>query len=205
MFKQVKNLDRAFQQVRTFTITVVIVSGCINGLAIVKMQQAMQRAGDRVYILSSGKALEAFAADRKENLPVEARDHVKTFHEYFFTLDPDERVIQANTTRALYLADGSAKRVYDNLKESSYYAGIIAGNISQAVSIDSIQLDMKLYPFYFRCYATQKITRTTTIVTRSLVTEGYLRNVSRSDNNPHGFLIERWTILENKDLKVENR
>ena len=165
----------------------------------------MQRAGDRVYILSSGKALEAFAADRKENLPVEARDHVKTFHEYFFTLDPDERVIQANTTRALYLADGSAKRVYDNLKESSYYAGIIAGNISQAVSIDSIQLDMKLYPFYFRCYATQKITRTTTIVTRSLVTEGYLRNVSRSDNNPHGFLIERWTILENKDLKVENR
>lgn len=205
MFKQVKNIDRAFQQVRTFTIVVIIVSACINGLAIVKSMQAWKHAGDRIYILSSGKALEAFAAERKENVPVEARDHIRTFHEYFFTLDPDERVIQANTTRALYLADGSAKRVYDNLKENSYYAGIIAGNISQAVTIDSIQLDMKGYPFYFRCYATQKITRTTTIVTRNLVTEGYLRNVSRSDNNPHGFLIERWMVLENKDIKTENR
>jgi conjugative transposon TraK protein len=205
MFKQIKNIDRAFQHVRIFTIAVVLVSGLINGLAIYKAQQAIKQAGDRIYILSSGKALEAFAAERKENVPVEARDHVRTFHEYFFSLDPDERVIQANTSRALYLADASAKRVYDNLKESSYYAGIISGNISQAIKIDSIQLDTRMFPFYFRCYATQKITRTTTVVTRDLVTEGYLRNVSRSDNNPHGFLIERWAILDNKDVKVENR
>jgi hypothetical protein len=37
------------------------------------------------------------------------------------------------------------------------------------------------------------------------VTEGWLRNTSRSDNNPHGFLIERWAILDNRDLKVEGR
>jgi conjugative transposon TraK protein len=205
MFKQIKNIDRSFQHVRVFTIAVVAVSGVVNGFAIYKAGQVMRQAGDRIYILSSGKALEAFAAERKENIPVEARDHVRTFHGLFFTLDPDERVINTNITKALYLADGSAKRVYDNLKESSYYTGIISGNISQAIAIDSIQLDMKMYPFYFRCYATQTITRATTIVTRDLLTEGYLRNVSRSDNNPHGFLIERWTILENRDIKVENR
>ena len=27
--------------------------------------------------------------------------------------------------------------------------------------------------------------------------------MSRSDNNPHGFLIEKWNTIENKDLKVE--
>jgi hypothetical protein len=32
-----------------------------------------------------------------------------------------------------------------------------------------------------------------------------LRNTGRSDNNPHGFLIEKWTILDNSDLKVEAR
>ena len=37
------------------------------------------------------------------------------------------------------------------------------------------------------------------------ITEGFLRNVARSDNNPHGFLIERWRVLENKDLKTLNR
>jgi conjugative transposon TraK protein len=205
MFKQIKNIDRSFQHVRVFTIAVVVVSAVINGFAIYKTGQVMRQASDRIYVLSSGKVLEAFAADRKENIPVEARDHVRTFHALFFTLDPDERVINTNITKALYLADGSAKRVYDNLKESSYYSGIISGNISQAVTVDSIQLDMKMYPFYFRCYATQTITRPTTVVTRDLVTEGYLRNVSRSDNNPHGFLIERWDILENRDIKAENR
>lgn len=105
----------------------------------------------------------------------------------------------------MYLADASAKREYDNLKESGYYSNIIAGNISQSLSVDSTVIDLQDYPYYFRCYATEKIIRATSIVTRNLITEGYLRNVSRSDNNPHGFLIERWNTIENKDLKTQNR
>ena len=160
---------------------------------------------ERIYILSNGKALEAWSAERRDNMPVEARDHVRMFHHYFFSLDPDDRVIEANVTKALYLADVSAKRQYDNLKESRFYSNIISGNISQEIVTDSIQVDINQYPFYFRSYAKQKLIRTTSIVTRSLVTEGYLRNVSRSDNNPHGFLIEKWRTLENKDIKTENR
>ena len=127
------------------------------------------------------------------------------FHYYFFTLDPDEKVIQSNITKALYLADASAKKQYDNLRENSYYSNIIAGNISQEIELDSVRVDIDQYPFYFRFYGTQKIIRPTTIVTRNLITEGFLRNVSRSDNNPHGFLIEKWATLENKDIKNENR
>ena len=131
--------------------------------------------------------------------------HVKMFHHYFFTLDPDDKVIQSNITKALYLADASAKHQYDNLKENSYYTNIISGNISQQIDTDSITVNINQYPYYFKCYAEQKIIRPTTIVTRNLITEGYLRNVSRSDNNPHGFLIEKWKTLENKDIKIENR
>ena len=156
-------------------------------------------------MLANGKALEAVAADRKDNIPVEARDQVKTFHQYFFTLDPDEKVIQSNITKALYLADASAKRQYEDLKENGYYTNIIAGNISQQIDLDSVNVDINSYPYFFRCFATQKIIRSTSIVYRSLLTEGYLRNVSRSDNNPHGFLIERWNTIENKDIKTEAR
>ena len=131
-----------------------------------------ERGQERVYVLTSGKVLEALASDRKENIPVEARDHIRSFHEYFFTLAPDEKVINANISRAFYLADGSAKRLYDNLKENGFYAGIISGNISQEIGVDSITLDTKTYPFYFRCRATQRIIRTTSLVTRELVTEG---------------------------------
>jgi len=187
--------------------TVIVITSCVILCCFVmkKSYELTTKAGSRIYVLTNGKVLEAFAADRKDNIPVEAKDHIKSFHQYFFSLDPDDKVIQQNITKALYLADASAKRAYDNLKENGYYSNVIAGNISQQISIDSISVDINQYPYSFRCYATEKIIRSTSIVDRSLVTIGYLRNVSRSDNNSHGFLIERWETLENKDIKTENR
>ncbi|MBL7711845.1 MAG: conjugative transposon protein TraK [Chitinophagaceae bacterium] len=205
MFKKAQNFDTAFRHVRGFTIIMIISSVLISCYAIYKSFNLVGQAQEKIYILANGKAIEAFASDRKENIPVEARDHIKSFHQYFFTLDPDDKVIQANITKALYLADGSAKREYDNLKENGYFANVIAGNISQQIRVDSIQVSLETYPYAFRCYATQSLIRATSIVSRSLVTAGSLRNVSRSDNNPHGFLIERWETLENKDIKIENR
>jgi conjugative transposon TraK protein len=205
MFPKTQNLESAFRHIRLFCILMILSCIMLSCFIVWQSLRLVKEAEGRVYILASGKALEAFASDRKDNIPVEARDHIRTFHQDFFTLDPDEKVIDANITRALYLADGSAKRLYDNLKETGYYAGVISGNISQEITVDSITLDMQSYPFYFRCYATQKIIRMTSIVTRDLVTEGWLRNISRSDNNPHGFLIERWNTIENKDLTIQTR
>ena len=205
MFRQAKNIDSAFRQLRLFSILVIISCCLVSCYVIYNSYKATAAVQARIYILANGKALEAFAGDRKENIPVEARDHVKMFHTYFFSLDPDDKVIQSNINKALYLADGSAKRVYESLKENNYYTGIISGNVSQEITVDSVRVDTKVYPYYFRCFATERITRITTITTRSLITEGYLRNVSRSDNNPHGFLIEKWNTIQNKDLKTENR
>lgn len=205
MFRQMKSIDRAFRYIRGFTMLVIV--GCLGlcCFALYKSFRLVSEMQGKVYILANGKAIEAFASDRKDNISVEARDHVKTFHQLFFTLDPDEKVIQANITKALYLADASAKREYDNLKENGYYANIISGNISQQIKVDSVAIDINEYPYHFRCYANLSIIRATSIVSRSLITEGFLRNVSRSDNNPHGFLIERWASIENKDLKIQNR
>ena len=205
MFQQLKNIDTAFKHIKLFSLVLIMACAGICGYTIYKSFQMVTYIQERIYILANGKALEAWSAERKDNIPVEARDHVKMFHHFFFTLDPDDRVIESNITKALYLADASAKRQYDNLKESRYYSNIISGNISQEIVTDSIRIDVREYPFYFRCYAKQKLIRTSSIVTRSLITEGYLRNVSRSDNNPHGFLIEKWNTLENKDIKTENR
>lgn len=205
MFKKMKNIDTAFQHVRGFTMLVIVGCVLICCFALYKSFSLVSQMQGKVYILANGKALEAYASDRKDNIPIEAKDHVKTFHQLFFTLDPDDKVIKTNLTKALYLADASAKHEYDNLKENGYYSGIISGNISQTIKVDSISIDIDQYPYRFRCYATQSIIRTTSIVSRSLITEGALRNVSRSDNNPHGFLIERWNTIENRDIKTENR
>ncbi|WP_294958540.1 conjugative transposon protein TraK [uncultured Flavobacterium sp.] len=200
-----KNIDTAFRYVRGFTMLVITGCTAVSCYTVYKSYQAVVQTQDKVYILANGKALEAYASERKDNVPVEARDHVKTFHRFFFTLDPDDKVIKTNITKALYLADDSAKRIYDDLKENNFYSGIISGNISQTIQIDSVSIDVREYPYRFRCYAQQNIIRTTSILKRSLITEGALRNVSRSDNNPHGFLIEKFTTTDNRDLSVESR
>ncbi|MDA9554660.1 conjugative transposon protein TraK [Pelobium sp.] len=200
MFQQLKNIDTAFRHIKVFSVILILVCLLITGLVLFKSYQAIDAANNRVYILSNGKALEAFSANRKDNIKVEAKDHIATFHQYFFSLDPDDKVIQSNISKALYLADESAKNQYDNLKEEGYYTNLISANISQKISIDSIQIDLEQTPYYFRCFATQQLIRSSSTATRSLITEGYLRNVSRSDNNPHGFLIEKWKIISNQNL-----
>jgi conjugative transposon TraK protein len=205
MFTKAKNIDRAFKHIKYFSFLSILLSTCLSGFVIYNSYNLAAKTQDKVYILANGKAWQATFSSKKENIPVEIRDHVRMFHHYFFTLDPDEKVIQSNITKALYLADGSAKKQYDNLKENGYYTNIMVANISQEIDVDSVYVDIERDPFYFRCYGTQKIIRATTIVSRNLITEGFLRHVSRSDNNPHGFLIEKWATLENKDLKTENR
>lgn len=205
MFEQLKNIDTAFKHIRLFSLALIAACVLICCYTIYKSFVLITESQERIYILSNAKALEAYSAERKDNIPVEGRDHVKMFHHYFFTLDPDDKMIQATVTKALYLADISAKQQYDNLKESRYYSNIISGNISQSIEPDSIRIELDSYPYYFRYYANQRIIRATSVVMRSLITEGYLRNVARSDNNPHGFLIERWNTIENKDIKTINR
>ncbi len=142
----------------------------------------------------------ALSQDLAQNRPVEAREHVRRFHELFFSLSPDKDAIESNVKRALYLADGSAIAYYQNLAEKGYFNRIIAGNIIQTVTVDSVRCDFDSYPYRVQTYARQKIVRQSNVTERSLVTTCRLRNAGRSDNNPQGFLIEQLQIIENKDL-----
>ncbi|WP_234979617.1 conjugative transposon protein TraK [Chitinophaga niabensis] len=200
-----KNVDVAFRYIRA--ISLLTAGGCIVicSLIIYKSYELAGKTQDRIYVLAGGKVLEAFASERKDNIGVEGRDHVKMFHFYFFTLSPDEKAIQQNINKALYLADRSAKSQYDDLKERNYYSNLISGNVNQTIQVDSVMLDTQQYPYYFRCFASQELTRPTSIVQRRLVTEGFLRNVSRSENNAHGFLVERWNVIENTDVNIKSR
>ena len=205
MFRQLQHIDSAFRHIRTFSLLFLLACTALTCFALYRSDRQVRQAQERIYVLAGGQALQAAASTRSENIPVEARHHVSTFHRYFFSLDPDDKVIEANLAKALYLADGSAKRTYDNLREKGYYKNLIAANVSQEITVDSVLVDTRHYPYSFRCYARQRLIRSTSILTRSLVTEGLLRSVSRSDHNPHGFLIERWNTLENKDLLTQQR
>lgn len=206
MFRQFKNIDSAFKYVRLVSIAYLLANLCICCYILYSSAKAVKDERGKVYVILNNKLLEATAVDRKEKLPVEIKDHVRSFHQLFFTLEPDEELNRSQITRALYLCDSSARTQYRLLNESGYYSGIVAGNISQRLQVDSITVDTKESPWYMRFYGKLSIVRSTSIVTRSLITEGYVRDLqSVSDHNPHGFLIEKWKIIENKDLEIQPR
>jgi conjugative transposon TraK protein len=205
MFTHFKNIDTAFKHIKGFSIALIAANVLTLCFGIYKSYDFADQAQHRVHILYNGKVLEAVAASREDNLPVELRDHIRTFHEDFFTLAPDDKQIQATVSKALYLADGSARTQYNDLKEKGYYNNLISGNISQQITVDSIHLDINHAPYGFTCYATEKLIRASSTVTRRLVTTGQVRDIKQqTDNNPHGFLIENWQIVENPDENTKN-
>jgi conjugative transposon TraK protein len=147
----------------------------------------------------------ALAQDLSQNRPVEAKEHVRRFHELFFTLSPDKSAIESNIKRALFLVDKSAFAYYKDLTEKGYYNRIISGNINQALQVDSISCDFDSYPYRIETFARQMIIRESNITERSLVTRCNLINSVRSDNNPHGFTMENFEVIQNRDIRVIER
>ncbi len=201
MFPKLKNIETLFHKIRRTSLLLTIISIVVS---LSSLYYAYQSQG-RIYILLGGAIMEASVAERKEYVPLIAKAHIKAFHQAFWTLEPDEKVIKGNIEHALYLADASAKQLFYNLREAGYYSAIISGNVSQSISIDSIDLDTNNYPFSFKCWAKEKILRTTSITTRNLLTTGLLRTSGRSPNNDFGFLIEKLEVLDNKDLSTQKR
>jgi conjugative transposon TraK protein len=205
-FKSLKNIESSFRQIRLFGIVFVCVCTGIVGYALWKSYSFAEKQREKIYVLDRGKSLMlALSQDLSQNRPVEAREHVKRFHELFFTLSPDKNAIESNIQRSFFLADKSAFNYYKDLSEKGYYNRIISGNINQTVQVDSVVCNFDRYPYQVATYARQMIVRESSVTERSLVTRCRLLNSVRSDNNPHGFTIEAFEITENKDLQVLKR
>ena len=205
-FKSLQNIESSFRQIRFFGIVFLICCTVLTPLVVWRSYRYAEAQRQKIYVLDQGKSLMlALSQDLRQNRPVEAREHVSRFHSLFFSLSPDKSAIESNINRALLMADKSALSCYRDLLERGYFNRLIAGNIIQTIKIDSLQCNFDEYPFRIKTYARQRILRENTITERSLVTTCSLVDATRSDDNPQGFLIEKFTIVENKDLGSYDR
>lgn len=205
-FKSLKNIESNFRLIR---ICCALFAGLCAAVAVASVGFSYafaERQRQKIYVLDGGRSLMvALSQDLSQNRPVEAREHVRRFHELFFTLSPDKAAIESNVGRALQMADKSALSYYKVLQEKGFFNRLIAGNVSQMVKVDSIRCDFDRYPYEVTTFARQRILRESTVTERSLVTTCRLVNVSRSDNNPQGFMVEALNIVENKDIATYDR
>ena len=205
-FKCLTNIETSFRQLRMYAFVFAGICAVVTVAAVWMSYSFAERQRQKIYVLDNGRSLMvALSQDLAQNRPVEAREHVRRFHELFFTLSPDKAAIEGNVERALVLADRSALSYYRDLMEKGYFNRLIAAGIIQSVEIDSLQCDFDTYPYRVRTFGRQKLMRESTVTERSLVTTCRLVNATRSDANPQGFMIEQFTIVENKDLGTYDR
>ena len=133
-FKSLKNIETSFRQIRLFCIVLVIGCAVVAICSVVFAFRFAEKQCEKIYVLDGGKSLMlALSQDLSQNRPAEAREHVRRFHELFFTLSPEKSAIEHNVKRALLLADKSAYNYYQDFAEKGFYNRLIAGNINQSL------------------------------------------------------------------------
>ncbi len=193
----IKNIESkiklaTFLSIGSFIAAIII---CLSVSFFAYRQVANARQS--IYILDNDIPILAKQTNMQMNRPAEYRAAVDLFHSLFFSLTPDDRHIEYQMKKAMYLADESGVLQYNNLKEKGYFNSILSSSSVLTLQTDSIALEPDNK---FTYYGKQKIERRSATITRSLITEGYLMDIPRSENNSHGVLITNWKTLENKDL-----
>lgn len=199
-------IDSAWKLTRVIVIVVIVLCFSFSlGTYIYSMNRIAEER-EKIYVLDNGASLQlALKSNKLENRPAEIRHHVMMFHRLFFTLDPDPKQIRDNIASAMFLGDDSVYQYEQIRQDRGYYSDIVAANISTDIEMDSIKVDVSVYPFVCYFYGKERRIRPSKIEINKLFSRTQLRNVSRTDNNPHGLLMERYTVLNNDLIESYER
>ncbi|GMQ28048.1 conjugative transposon protein TraK [Algoriphagus confluentis] len=192
----IQNIESKIRLATVISLGSLISSIIICGFVSAYAYQQVANARQSIYILDNDIPILAKQTNMQLNRPAEYKAAVDLFHSLFFNLTPDDKHIEYQMKRAMYFVDETGVGQYNNLKEKGYFNSILSSSSVLSIQTDSIILDQNR----FRYYGKQKIDRRSATITRSIITEGELIDIPRSENNSHGVLITNWKTIENKDL-----
>ena len=100
-FKSLTNIETSFRQIRLFALVFICLCALVTGFAVWNSYSFAEKQRQKIYVLDNGKSLMlALSQDMAQNRPVEAKSHVRRFHELFFTLSPDKGAVGLVQQRA---------------------------------------------------------------------------------------------------------
>lgn len=197
----IKNIESKIKLALIISVLSLTSSIVIVALVLIHANNLIKDEREQVYVLDAGIPLLVQRSSLEENQEVEGMSHVNMFHSLFFNLPPDEKFISDNITKAMYLIDESGMKLYKDMREQQVYNQIVVNGMILSVKADSIHYNTNSGEFNY--YGTQRIERPTSITRRRLISQGRLKRIKRSENNPHGFIIYDYKIINNED--IENR
>lgn len=205
VIKYFNNIEASFKRMKNLSIVVILCSMVFAGGACYLAYNFASRFTSQVYVLDHGSVLMAKAAAGDAQRDLEAEDHVTRFHEFLFNLSPNKEAIQRNVDRALTLSDESAYDYWRDLSERGYYHRLVSANISQQMVVDSVKVDMQNYPYTARTFGTIYVLRESNITAFAFESQCQLVDAERTAVNPHGLMIEKFSVTRNENLGTKPR
>jgi len=198
VIKYFNSIESSFMRMKNLSIVCVIASVCFSLAAGWLAFDYASKSSGRVFILDKGTALMASAADNEAQRDLEVEDHVARFHDFMFNLSPNKDAIQRNVERALALCDDSGYNYWHDLSERGFYQRIVSANISQQMLVDSVKVEMSGYPYKAHTYGRIYIIRESNVTQYAFESSCRLVDVERSPSNPHGLMMEKFTVTRNE-------
>lgn len=195
----IQNLEQKTRLALMTVLLTIVGNVVICGMLIAYGAKVLSEERNQVYVLDGDIPFLAQRSQEEANFIMEAKAHIQLFHQYFFTLPPDDDYIKWTLGKAMYMADGTAIKQKQAMEENGFFSDIVSSSATCTIMCDSIKLDEHSRKFTY--YGTQSIRRRTKKIRRTLITTGALENVPRTQNNPHGLLITHWRTLKNIDLE----
>jgi Bacteroides conjugative transposon TraK protein len=133
------------------------------------------------------------------------QDHLVRFHELMFNLSPSSESIKRNIDRALVMSDRSAYDYWRDLSERGFYQRLVSANITQQIVVDSVRTDLRTYPYESETFGKLYLIRESNITAYQFESTCRLVDVERSETNPHGLMIEKFTVRRNENIGTKRR
>lgn len=200
-----ETIEARFRRNRAVTVALIIGCAAVCCVAILKSYGFADRVKSQIYVLDQGRSFLALQSDGAATKDLEVIDHVTRFHELFFNMAPNASAIVQNVNRALVLSDRSVYDYYSDLSEQGFYARLVQANITQQMVVDSVRADISTYPYRAHCYGHQYQIRESNVTTYEFESTCQLVDTERSADNPHGLMMEKFTVTRNDPVGTKRR
>jgi conjugative transposon TraK protein len=206
--KSLSKLENSNKTLRLVLIATLLCSAIVNVVCFFKANNTINEIRKSVYVTLRGESMEMMLSENsKNNKPAEIKNHIKLFHDLFFNLTADPKQIEENVVkRALYLGDKSVRSLHKLREEQKFYSYLISADAYQTVKIDSINLNMAVYPIEAEVFGKLTMVRSSVIEIKRLLATCKIEDVqNRSENNPHGLLITDYLADNSQIIETHAR
>ena len=192
------NIDNAFKKTRLIAMLALGFSFLFCVIVMVIAMTMVTKGKGKIYITNGyGNTLEAYQIGANENRAAEVKSQVRNFHATLYNITPNPKEVKKNLDKVLLMGDASVKAFLDK-RGDAYYKKLIASDVEVKFENDSLRVNTSIYPYKAVQFGKEIVQTNVGFLVKKLVTSCELKEIARTDENPHGLQISNFEVLQNE-------